>query len=136
MSRRDERGSASMELTLGIALLLVPVVMLVALLPSWLERHAVAGLLSREAARAFVLASDDSEARAAARTVAGLIAQDHRLTAGEWSLSLDGGLAPGAVVVARTRVRVPAVTLPALGQVGGFTVTAEHREVVDPYRSW
>lgn len=133
---RGELGNATLEFTLGVALLVAPMVMAVAMLPLWLERQAVAALAAREAARAYVLQSDDTTAAQAARQVAERIADDHRVPAGELSLRLSGRLARGAPVSARAGARVPVLTLPGIGRVGGFTIWAEHREVVDPYRSW
>lgn len=133
---RREQGNATLEFTLGVALLAAPMVMAVAMLPLWLERQAVAALAAREAARAFVLEMDGAAAARAARQVAERIAEDHRIPPGELSLRLSGRLGRGAPVSVRAGARVPVLTLPGVGRVGGFTIWAEHREVVDPYRSW
>lgn len=131
-----EAGNATLELALGTAVLVIPVVLLVAIIPLWLERHAVAELGAREAARAFVLADEVGQARQAAHRAARSVAAGHGIPDDEWSASVSGDLSPGATVTASVSARVPSLVLPLLGAVGGFTITAEHRELVDPYRSW
>lgn len=133
---RGESGNATLELALGTAVLVVPVLLLVTVIPLWLERHAVAELAAREAARAFALADDAGRARHAAHQAALRVAAGHGIPREEWATSVSGVLSPGATVTARVSARVPSLVLPLLGAVGGFTVTAEHRELVDPYRSW
>lgn len=135
MSRRED-GSATLELTLGTAVLVLPMVLLVAMLPLWLERESVTALAAREAARAFVLAGEPGQAVQRAQTVARRIAADHGIAPADFTVRVSGALDWGATATVSASVRVPVVTLPVLGPVGGFTITREHHEIVDPYRSW
>jgi NADH:ubiquinone oxidoreductase subunit H len=51
---RDGRGFVAIEWVAAVALLLLPVVVLVATLPSWAERRHAATVAAREAATAAV----------------------------------------------------------------------------------
>lgn len=133
---RHERGSATLELALGLAVLVLPLLMAVATLPQWLDRESVTALAAREAARAFVLAGDQAQAVREAQDVARRIAAAHGVAERDFSVRVSGTLARGAAVTVRTSVRVPLVRVPLLGRVGGFTITRRHQETVDPYRSW
>lgn len=91
---------------------------------------------AREAVRAYVEAPDGPTAAAAADAAARTALAGHGRDPSRMDLSLDGGFARCAPVVAVATYPVPAVALPFVGGVGpGFTVRAEHREVVDPFRS-
>lgn len=131
-----ERGNATLELVLSVAVLLTPMVMLVAALPVWLEARSVAALAAREAARAFVLADDTGQGRRAAQAVAERIAEDHGVAGRDFSVRVSGHLARGVSATAHVVLRVSAIRLPVLADMGRLTITAEHREIVDPYRSW
>jgi len=132
----DERGTAALELTLGLCVLVLPLVMLVSALPTWLERDSVTRAIAREAARSYVVASDPAAGVRAAGTIADRIATNHGLTPQSFSLNLDGELDWGSHVTVTVRTVVPLLWLPGIGHVGGFTISAHHREVVDPYRSF
>lgn len=131
-----EDGAATLELSLGTAVLVLPMVLLVAMLPLWLERESVTSLAAREAARAFVLAAEPAQAVQQAQDVARRIAQEHGIAAADFTLRVSGALEWGATATVSASVRMPVLTLPVLGAVGGFTITREHREIVDPYRGW
>lgn len=137
MRGRGERGFAAVELSAGVALLLVPVVLLVVSLPRWSERQGVARGAAREAARVVGLRGWCDEP-----TAAGTVRQ----------IAIDAGLAPsalrlvldcvpseavprGGTVTARVTVEMPALDLPVLGSAVAWTWTAGHREPVDPYGS-
>jgi hypothetical protein len=126
-----ERGSTPVELALGVALLLLPTMLLVLVLPTWAERQAMVRVAAQEAARAAVLAGDWGAARLAAAEVAA----NHGLAPDAVGVTFDGRLHRGGTVAATASARLPVVVLPGLGAVGGFTVRATHREPVDPYRS-
>lgn len=130
-----DSGNASLELTLGVAILVTPLVMLIAALPLWLEAHTVATLAAREAARVFVLADDSTDGRRAAEAVAERIAEDHGVADADFSVRVSGRLVRGTTATAHVVVRVPVIRLPLLADLGRLTLTGEHREVVDTYRS-
>ena len=61
---RQADGFVALELAAGVAVLVLPVVMLVASLPGWFDRQSTARQAAREAARAITLAGWCDEARA------------------------------------------------------------------------
>ncbi len=128
----NDRGSAALELVLGIGLLVVPIVLLFALVPPLLEARSVARLGAAEAARVIVLGdgsvASHAEATAAARAVAGP----------EAAVSFCDGtcvVARGTVVEVGVDVVTREVDVPLVGMIGGLSVSATHREQVDAYRS-
>jgi hypothetical protein len=92
---------------------------------------------AREATRAFVEAPDDSTApvlaEAAARSaIAGAGRDPAKLTL----TPLEAVFARCETVRYEASYQIPAVRVPWIGGFGsGFTATARHAEVVDPYRS-
>ncbi len=132
---RGAAGSAAVECSAGIALLLLPVVLLVALVPTWAERQGLARVAARDAARGVALVGWCDRAGADA------VVADHTgdLPADAARLDLDctpgAPLARGGAVTARVTVAMPALVVPALGVGPGWQWTAVHRHPVDPYGS-
>lgn len=137
MTGRAERGFAAIELSAGVALLVLPVALLVLGLPQWSERQSVARLAAREAARVVTLAGwcDGTTGRAAADR----IAEAAGLTPEALRLSLDcvapDPLPRRGVVTARVTVAMPLLDVPVVGALTAWAWSAEHREPVDPYGS-
>lgn len=129
-----ERGSASLELALGIAMLVVPAVVAVISFAPWLEARAFVRAAAAEAARAAVL-TPSGPAEAGTRAVADMAAGRDMTGV---TVVMCGGrpcvVERGEVVGARVTVEIPLVTTP-WGAVGGITVEASHSEPVDLYRS-
>jgi hypothetical protein len=129
-----EHGYVSLELVLGLAVLVLPVALIVLTLPTWLARQNLARLAAQQAARTGVIADSPEQGAAAAGTVvadAGLDpARDLRV-----SWEPGSSFARGGLVTARVTVESPAVSIPFLGSVGSFPLTASFSERVDPYRS-
>lgn len=129
-----ERGTASIELALGTALLVIPAVVAVLSFAPWLEARAFVRAAAAEAARSAVLATGDP-AQAGAGVVGDLAAS--RGVEGV-SVEMCGGTAcvleRGGYVSASVSVVIPLVSTP-WGEVGGITVEAVHSEPVDLYRS-
>jgi len=130
----EDRGSAAVELPVGIGFLLVPIVLVLVTVPGLVEHRTVARLAAAEAARVVVLGDGSPDSAATAVGVA------RRLTAGYESVDVElcgGGcvLTRGGVVEVRVTVRVPALSIPMVGEVGAIEVSAVHREQVDAYRS-
>ncbi len=131
MSRRDEQGTALVELTWLAMLLLVPLVYVV-LAAFDVQRSSFAlSAATRAAGRAFVLAPSEPEAVARARAAASVALADQGLDPARVRLRFDcvgGCLSPGSVVhVAMSR----AVPLPLVPDVFGggapsVRVEAEH----------
>ena len=96
---------------------------------------AVAGA-AREATQAFVQAPAGSDPTALARAAAqrAIVAQGR--DAARMAVVVSGDLARCSRVVAEVRYRVPLIVVPMLGGLGsGFTASAHHSELVDPYRT-
>lgn len=129
-----DRGSASLELALGVAVLVVPAVVAVASFAPWLEARAFVRAAAAEAARAAVLAPADPAA-AGVRAVSDM-ATGRNLDS--VSVVMCGGdacvIERGVTVAATVTVEIPLVATP-WGPVGGITVGASHAEPVDLYRS-
>lgn len=135
-ARRDDAGSVAVELALGVGVLVLPVAVLVLLLPTWIERQSMARTAAHEAARAMALADDPVTGRAAAEEVATTIAANHGVADDLAAVTVSGDLRRGSTVTATVTVRIPLVAIPFVGDVGGFTISATHREPVDRYRSF
>ena len=135
--RRDESGTALVEVTWLAILLLVPLVYLVLAVYD-VQRHAFASTAAaRAAGRAFVLAPDGAQAASAARAAAEVALADQDVDAGGVNLRLTclpvgDCLAPGSVVrvEVRTQVRLPLVPT-ALGD-GAPSIRVDARHTV-PY---
>lgn len=137
MTRGRERGFAAIELSAGIAVLVLPVVLLVATLPRWSERQGVARAAARDAAR--VVGLQGWCDRNAAVEAVDAAAAGAGLPPSALELSLDcapaAPLPRGGTVTARVRIVMPTLAVPMLGTVGGWSWTAQHREPVDPFGS-
>jgi hypothetical protein len=118
-------GFVAIELVAAIGLLLLPIVVLVASLPGWVERHHAAAIAAREAAR--VLVNDWPNSTVADATDAARdVAADYGIDATDLTVdatSVDG--ARGTIV----RVEVT-VTM-----TGGWHDTAVSVRRIDDYRS-
>lgn len=131
-----EAGSAVPELVAGVALLLAPVAVLMAMLPVWSQVQAMGRVAARQAARAAVLEPTSGVARAAAQRAAASAAADHgRALAApvriEEVRSGDGQRLVTATVV----VTLPALTVPLVGELGALEWSASSTQAVDLYRS-
>lgn len=135
-ARHPEAGFAPVELVLWAGLIVLPTLILVASLPTWWERQSLARLAAQEAARTVALADDWDHGVAGAVQVVAELATNHQVPASDLAITgLAGSLDRGASVSATVTVAVPAMTVPFIIEVPGFTLTATHTELVDPYRS-
>ena len=135
MRRKDCNGFVALEWVASIALLLLPVVVLVATLPGWAERRHAATVAAREAAR--VLERDWPNANPAeAELVARSIAGDHGIDERDVAVRVvSAGESRGSLVQVDVRVRMPAVDVPGLARVAGWTYTATSTRRIEDYRS-
>jgi hypothetical protein len=136
MKRRRglEDGYVSLELVLGLALLVLPIALIVLTLPTWLARQNLARLAAQQAARTAVIAA--SPERGA--TAAGSVAADAGLDpAKDLRVAWEPGssFARGGLVTVKVTVQTPAIAIPFLGSFGSFPLTAGFSERVDQYRS-
>lgn len=134
---RREGGFAAIELSAGVALLLLPVALLVLSLPEWSSRQGIARLAARDGARSVALAGACDPGRA--DRVVAAIAAGAGLPDDTLRVSLDcaagAPLPRGGTVTARVTVRMPAAAVPLIGSTAAWSWTAVHREPVDPYGS-
>ena len=131
--RRDERGFVAVEWVAAIAVLMLPVVVLVATLPNWAERRHAATVAAREAAAvAVVNAVVDPDV---ARTVATEVAANYGIDASDIDVRVRAGAARGEYVTVEVRVRMPAIAVAGLVRAGGWTYTATQHRRLDDYRS-
>jgi len=129
-----QRGSAPLELALGLGLLVLPAIVLVLSFGPWLEARTFVRTAAAEAARAVILrggivqSSDLGFVEEMAES-RGLSLLDIELCGADACAIVRGGY-----VTARVVVEVPLVDTP-WGSVGGVSVGASHTEPVDLYRS-
>ena len=127
---------------LCVALLIVPMGLLVAVLPTWAEHQHAARVAAREAARIAAHADGPGEAVGGATQMASQVLSNHAVAAHDvLGVGVDvdadgaGRLERGGQVHVEVSVRVPVRGIPLLGDIGGFTWTTGHRERIDDYRS-
>jgi hypothetical protein len=149
----NDGGSASLELALGILVLMFPVALAIMSFGPWMERTVFARQAAAELSRSVVIAEGDTEG--ALGQIAAMVV-NHGYGPGDVRVGLCGAaptpviaggatacpptLSRGAAVRARVEVEVPLVVLPwSRGgdpvTVGGLAVSAEHESLVDLYRS-
>jgi hypothetical protein len=132
--RRDESGTAVVEMAWLSLLLLVPLVyVLVAVFTVQSGSYAVSGA-ARAAARAYALAPDEASASGQARAALGVALADHDISARQVDMRVScrplphNCLSPGSVISVwvRHQVRLP-LAPSALGrQAPSVRVEAEH----------
>jgi hypothetical protein len=136
--RRDDRGFAGGidGLVFGVLVFVFGTLVVV---NAWqvVDAKFAAASAAREAARSFV----ESPSEAVGRTEAVAAAEEAVVGQGRSAERLSVSMLSGAFVrcervVFEARYRVPLLVVPVVGSFGeGFTVSARHAEVVDPYRS-
>lgn len=131
----SDEGFAAPEFAVGVALILVPVMLVVLSLPTWWERQSLARLAAHEAARTVVMSRDVATGTTAATAVVTQIAANHDIPASDVSVTYAGTLARGASVSATVTVTVPAVSVAPYAKIGSFSLSHTATELVDAYRS-
>lgn len=138
-ARREESGSALIEVTWLAVLLLVPLVY--GVLAVFEVQRAAFGstAAARAAGRAFVMAPDPGTAQSRARAAAALALTDQQLDPGSGHLRVScrpACLTPGSVVEVRTSRQVALPFLPAVlgDQAPSIRVDAEHTVPYGSYR--
>ncbi len=133
----DQLGFAAIELAVGLALLVLPITLLVASIPTWFDRQATARAVARDVAREEAVNQRCDAAmarRAGAEAAAGFGIDPEEI---EVTLDCRDGtrLPRGGTVTAYVEIAVPAVVVPGLGRIGGFRWSVGHTQPVDPYAS-
>ena len=134
-AKADERGFAPLTMTLGLGLLVIPVLLLVLTLPAWEERTVDARDAAANAARVLATATSwTAGVTAADQMVAEMTANDG-LPPSEVNVGYTGALTPGATVTAVVTVTIPAGMIPGIGSFGTVHYTAQSTQHVDTFRS-
>jgi Flp pilus assembly protein TadG len=132
---RSERGFVAIEFALSIGLLLLPVLLIVAALPSWVERQHAATVAAREAASA-AAGAYPADGREAGRTAATEAVANYGIPPADVDVSYDRDEQQrGGMISARVTIAMPAIVVPGLGTVGGFHWSVVHTRRIDDYRS-
>lgn len=133
--RRDvDAGFIAIEWVAACALLLLPMIVLVATLPTWAERKNGATIAAREAARDLVDNWPNGNPEAAV-LVAQDVAADHGIDANDIDVHVPStGAARGDEVEVDVRVTMPAIGVGAM-RVGSWSYTARATRRVDDFRS-
>jgi len=131
----SQHGFAAIELVAGLALLLLPVATVVLTLPTWSERQTTGRAIAREVARR--TAGSGVCDVAAARELSASMARNLGVPPGDAHtvIGCEPGavLDPGSTLEADVTVRMPAVHLLGIGDIGAWTWTARHRQPVDVF---
>ena len=124
----------SLELVLGLAVLVLPVSLMVLTVPTWFARQNLARLAAQQAARTAAVTESEPQGASVAREIAANNGLD---PATQMTVAFDpaSSYAPGGVVIARVTVAMPVTVIPGIGSLGAFLWTATYREAVDRYRS-
>jgi hypothetical protein len=139
--RSREAGFGTLEFVVGVALLLIPVMLLVLQIPRWLEYQDFARSAAAEASRACANADTAAAGQIRATALVTAMAPNYGIRTADASrvlaVTCTGAPEPGATVVATVRIEAPALVFPGFGR-GTYhaTWTVSHSEVVDPYRSY
>lgn len=149
---RDDGGFTAVEWSLGIGLIVLPLVMVVTTLSPWFERGAMARVMATETARSVVLADDWSDGLARGEVMATQIAANHGFDASDWNCGTDclsmsvvsrdpfgtssAALGRGYEVTVTVNVPMPAISIPFIGDVLAISWPTTHTERVDDLRSF
>jgi len=129
-----EHGFVAIEWVAAIALLLLPIVVLVATMPGWAERKHAATVAAREAANELAAAWPGGDP-AIARLVATDIAADHGVDAADVVVRVPSvGEARGDDVEVEVDIRMPAMGVGRMA-FGSWRYTARAVRRIDDYRS-
>ena len=140
--RRNERGSALVEVVWLALLLLVPMVyLLVSVFEVQRSSYGLSGA-ARAAARAYSLAPDEGSAPPRARAAAALALRDHGIPMEGVRLLVrctptpDNCLAPGSLIIVdlRRQVRLPLVPSALGSDAPSFRVEASHTVAYGTFR--
>jgi hypothetical protein len=131
---RSQRGFVAIEFVAAVAFLLLPIVVLVAMVPTWAERRHAATVAAREAARDLVDAWPNGDASAGA-AVAERVAADHGVAGRDAVVRVSSaGDGRGSYVRVEVIVRMPAIAVMGM-RVGSWRYTAVEIRRVDDFRS-
>jgi hypothetical protein len=127
-------GFAAVELAVGVALLLVPALLLATTLPEWFERRHAAVVAARDAA---LVAAEawPADGRAEAEAAGTFVARAHGLPASDVTVEVIAPAGRGDTATARATVEMPIVSVLGWFRLGGFAWTVQEQRRVDDHRS-
>lgn len=128
----NERGAVQVEFVAAVGLLLFPMFVFVMTIAPVVERRGVAGKAAAEAARAYVLAEDVSDATTAAGATVEAIDANHPY---ELALTTVGGFDRGETITVSVHVSMPVVIFPGVVELEVIRYTATHQEQIADFRS-
>ena len=130
---RRDAGFVAIEWLLATALLLFPVVVVAAAVPTWIERQHAATVVAREVA---VYAAETFPASSAtSREIADVIAANYGIPPGDVDVTVLDDAVRGGQVRARVAIVMPAISIPFGGTVGRWRYSTEYTVRIDDYRS-
>ena len=132
---RGDDGYAPLNLLLGVALLVIPVLFLVLTIPTWIDRTVDARDAASDAARALATASSWAAGEAAADQSIAQVATNDGLTPEQIHATYLGSLAAGGTVTATVTITIPAGVVPGIGSYGTMHYTASNTQHIDTYRA-
>lgn len=137
MRRRhdDETGAGMIVELIGGIILLVPVAVAIASMPTWAERQSLGRLAAQEAARTAAVADSWPAAASRAAQVADELAANHGINPTDLTVSLDGNLERHGTVTATATITIPALTMPLLATTPQVDWSYTHTEQADHYRT-
>ncbi len=131
---RSESGFVAIEWVAAVALLLLPMVVLVASLPGWAEHRNAATIAAREAARDLANRWPNGDPAAAA-LVAREVAADHGIAADDVDVRvITVGQARGDETEVDVEVTMPAISVGGMA-AGTWHYTARATRRIDDFRS-
>ena len=134
-ARFDQNGFAPLTTMLGVSLLMIPVLLLVLTLPTWVERTVDARDTAAQAARTLVTSDTWQTGVAAAQETVIQETDNDGLNPSDVTATFTGSLTPGSTVTATITVTIPAGTVPGIGAFATVHYSASSTQHVDTYRS-
>jgi hypothetical protein len=137
-----ERGSVAIEWVMGLGVLVLPIAMMVAVFPTWVERTSMARVAAQEAARVGALAETVTDGMSAGAAMAYQVAANHDVRADDLAVTVvipsdaHGDPQRDGVVSATVTVRIPVTAIPLIADTGGISWSVSHHERIDRYRSF
>lgn len=133
---KDERGLVAVELPLAVGLFLVAAAVVMATAIAWVERLSIAGKAAGNAVTALVEADSLESGVAAADGAVSRVRHNYGLSDGHLELTeAPGTFQRGASLEVGVTVSMPAVTVPFLGTIEGWSRTVYAGARVGDYRS-
>lgn len=141
MTAMNEEGFVTAEWMAGIAVLVLPILVIITVLPAWAARHEAAAAAAREGARVAATAATHAQAVAGAQQVVAAALAARGLPVDGIDVLVhadqdpDGSLARQGSVTVTVRLPSPFLAVPMIGRVDGPVLTGSHTRHLDPLRS-